>query len=310
MSRRYSRRRNNKNDWTKGKHDGRSRGALAQYLNPFSSSSVVPCIPDGSTAYSTGFREQSSHRLNLSTPVSYFLLLPSFISPCMHWMANAELQDWGVTDLTAANLTDPALVPIVPVSGYSVNFRNAIDQCRLVSAGVQLKCVSNAGMNDGYFEAVRIPSQNLFAERINLRDMVLSPTYIHGKIRDLEAYTFQLKPIAGHDWRAPQQFWNTSTAVTAANAVEAVTAGLNERDASFDAILIKFVPTKTAVNNVIAQPTVVHAHTVHNFEVQFDDSSIMAKFMQTPPKDLAGYERCRSKLTSNLRAGRSVYNAR
>jgi len=291
MPAKNSRRKNSKSSWTRGKRNNEVAGCTALMLNPFSNASVIPRIPDGKPTYSTGFREQTTAELLLTVP-HYVLLFPSVKVPMLMFKKG----DTAVGELTLGEAAEGVTLVDSASQAYSTTFSTNVELARIVSQGLSIKCTSNAQYNDGYFEAIRLSSTSLKNEKIALSTLPNNPSYVHGKLRDIESYSFQLKPVDEHHFGDPsvqsQELTNQKQILDDMNV-----------DSSFDAILIKLVPGPEL-------KTSLFFHTVTNFEVVYDESSEMAKFMTSAPKDLAAVERVRSILTSNNKAARSIYHAR
>ena len=277
-----------------GYANDRVKGATAVMLNPFTNQSVIPRIPDGSVTFSTGFREQIARPLQGCVNTTYLLFTPGLCTNLLNTPptqvppleANGEfaLNSFFDDDL------DPRNFRWVTTSG-------SVEKIRIVSAGLSLKCTSNASQNNGYFEAIRLPMANSIVEETVLPDLFCQhPSYVHGKLRDIESYSFQIKPCTSDIQWYNQNQMSFDPGVVPLNEM------MNLRFSTFDSILIKIVAG--------TNPTDLFAHSVTNFEVVYDEDSELSKFMTTTPKDLAAVERVRSLLTSNMKAARSIYNAR
>lgn len=305
-------------------------------LNPFSNVSTIPRIPDGLAAYSTGYREQITEAVNLDG-IKYLLLYPGLTRPFIT-IEDPPNQN-PAADLTLGVMTGGRLLRTNEVA--FTGSMAYVESVRIVSQGLSMKCTSNSQNNDGYFEAIRLSSNSLSREAVNIQAMANHPSYVHGKIRDLDSYTWQLKPAQASRWIDPAGVKDVLdikavTPVTdlliGGNTEEAdgdeiipdaapgstvftnppqgsnsaVPLALDYNDPTFDTILIKLVPTST----LLSSPTQVFLHAVTNFEVVYDESTQLAKFMTSAPKDLDAWERCKSVLTSNMKACRSIYHAR
>lgn len=335
MPRGYRKYKSRRSSGSKGFRNNEISNLSSVILNPFSNVSTIPRIPDGLATYSTGFREQVTDSLTLNT-VKYILLYPGLTRPFLCYSDFNNVQS--NADLTLGIESAQRTIK-TQERAFSVSMSN-VESIRIVSQGLSLKCTSNSQNNDGYFEAIRFNSNSLSVESVNVQSMANNPSYVHGKIRDLDSYTFQLKPSQISTFKDPNWMRNdliqtnsdeqvdptagamqegadgdevaapappgTQVVTTPADAnnLNDIPCALDFCDSSWDSILIKLVPTN------FQNSTSVFLHTVTNFELVYDESSEMAKFMTTAPKDLNAWERCKSVLTSNMKACRSIYHAR
>lgn len=289
-----------RNHYGYGRNNNRADTGLAMYLNPFTSKNSTPKIPDGKCLLSTGLREQLTYQIDAPEAgnVNAFILTPSFHKGFLVYR-NFTFNESNPT--AVININDLQDLLNTPVGGsptghlttsvnqaqnaFSTKFANFttsksnIERVRLVSAGMKLMCTSNSGSNDGWFRATRfVMNSNGADETIDLKQLVNEPSYVTGKIRDLNKYIFQLKPTdTDHDFTEPT----------------GNTFGPHTHDKNYDSILLLLNQGTT---------TEVVAHTTHNFEIIFNQDEIMSKFHTGCPKDLVGLDKAQSKLMSNVKA--------
>jgi len=224
---------------------------LVVYRNPFSTATTNPKIPDGKVLQSCGIRLQAVNEFtNNVSPHMQFVIYPGLMNGVSYidWEPNVALVPAAVPvnagvnpdtppdrrlitrgDMKYSNLT--SFASSVPVANGAVDFPAAtwnvdytqqnesstLTQWRVVSQGVRLSLTNNSDENDGWFEAIRMPTKRnpeYFEVRqptgpggpygvvvpdptipwIANRNLVEHPSYVTGKIRDMHRYLFQLKP--------------------------------------------------------------------------------------------------------------------
>lgn len=146
-----------------------------------------------------------------------------------------------------------------------------IKEFRIVSAGLKLSLVNNSDTNNGYWEAIRVPNENIDfvgvkADLVSYcanatANLIDQPSYCTGKLKDIHKYVFQLKPDGNnHDVTR----WTANTDI----------------DKSLDMILIKIVGRASAVaEDAVVDATHFIAHHVSNQEVTYAPTSTLHRFM-------------------------------
>jgi len=285
-----SRSRRSKKKWTTGYRNNLLRNTTSLMLNPFSNYSALPKIPDGACTLSTGVREQCTFPIPGGSGCTYFLLYPGVIgnfayTPYIPSKSTINLK----SDLFEGGSQDNGQFSIA-------NTTTLVEKCRIVSCGMSIKCTSNAANNDGYFEAIRLTSTSLASEEVNMSTLAQNPSYVHGKLKDIESYSWQLKPT-----NASHGFYNMYYGPPDGSSITSDSSAVH--NSNYDLILVRVTAGSSSKTDLFV-------HTITNFELQYDESSPMSKFQTTCPKDIAAVERVRSVLTSDLKAARSIYHVR
>lgn len=317
-SNRYSKK--SKKHWTKGNHDSRSRAALATYLNPFvQNSGYTPCIPDGLPTYSLGLSDKHKNLIELNQEMNFILLFPGIMRNILYFSSNADF-----------NSQESLISQLIPDLQYATDIlspwdanRSVVDNafhwefmetCRLVSAGLRIETVTNMDYDDGYFEAVRLSPQALLTDGLDTAKFPNNPSYVQGRLQEIDKYKFQLHPIADSNLIPSFQIYDASSneimdrdfqyiAPYDPADVDSERARLLDLvelscDPAWDCILIKIVPNRFSM----ATPAKILTEVAKNYEFIFDQDHHLSKFSQPPPKDLAGYSRAKTNLTQNNKA--------
>ena len=193
--------------------DSQSVRQLQVYRYPFSTATSNPKIPDGKLTQSTGIKVQNV-KGNLTGEDVYILLFPGLNTHCLIINgATNEYLGWSVgvegthTGYATANGN------WTKINGWT--------QWRLVSKALCLKCIVNDDKNNGYFEAVRFPinqidksifiedkktdtgktallfthvQQTLLDEIKKQGNWLLNPLYQSGKVKNIGQFEFRLQP--------------------------------------------------------------------------------------------------------------------
>lgn len=233
-------------------------GAMSILINPFSTSTMAPKLPDGKVPRTSGIRLRNTGELACSiTGPSMIALIPG--------LSNALC--WNISG--AATVAAPAAF-----SGHigTVADRANVQKGRIVSAGMRLSLLNNADENDGYWEACRMPvSASDFTidattglARLNFlvdatKNLSQYQTYQTGKIRDLHRIQFDLSSQdTEHDY-------NTLLAAAAGDMV----------DTRFDVVIVK-------INGRLGtgvSPTRLMYNCISNQELVYKEDTALARLM-------------------------------
>lgn len=158
-------------------NNSRAHNAISVYLNPFSTKTTQPKIPDGKTNMSLGIRQNVNMNItNDDAPT--------------------------ITCLIRAHNTTPLEVDGAAVSNTDYQFPvadNANSKWRVVSQAARFMLINNNDNNEGWFEAARISDYAL--STVDGTSIVDLPSYFTGRLRDIGKYIFQLKPLnIDHDF--------------------------------------------------------------------------------------------------------------
>jgi hypothetical protein len=149
-------------------YKSKGKDALAVYVNPWSTATTNPKVPDGKCRMSTGLRMQAVREYSndaINTRMEFVIF------PGLACGLSANTQTINTGGLTAADLQLPAndwLGDMIyenhgkflaTTTGDNIEFKqetaDAISKWRLVSQAVRFTLINNADENDGWFEAVR-----------------------------------------------------------------------------------------------------------------------------------------------------------
>ncbi len=248
---------------------------LAVQRNAFSTAATAPKLCDGRVSHSCTLREAGvTVTKTEDTEALFFCLFPCITGGF-----------WSM-DTAGANMKFHVAGSENFLNGVG-NAKNAPDQAadkfRLVSAGMRLSCINASENNEGYFEAVRYVTDGRDIDFINMTQGTATvkipntaltgasqlgsgiltssrwpnhPTYVTGKLRDLYKHMFYLQPQQDREM----------------NQLDPTLKDYGF-DKNFDMILVKVsaIPTSTV-------PIAVHAHTVHNWEVQYDANQSSSRY--------------------------------
>ena len=135
--------------------DAQAVRQLTVYRYPFSTATSNPKIPDGKLTQSIGYRWM--HSTTIDAPNMLFILAPLFMTvgiSCPVTENNDVVQtlyNWHT------NVPESSVTTHVGTN-RTLNYNGAIGRWRVVSQALKLKCINSDDMNDGHWEAIRIPS--------------------------------------------------------------------------------------------------------------------------------------------------------
>lgn len=194
---------------------------LTVFNDPFSNKSLTPRIPDGKTTTSIGhkYHFRQTFTLGQTGAQQYdcnIIAYPGLSSPgaVLYGTDPAAIsQKWYtfVNDLAPRN------------SNQEQRENDAIFKYRVVGVGLHVTLLSNSDANDGWWEAVRIPTSshlnewNLIREppdtpsvlvptqrnfELPTTDILNLPSYTTGRLRDLHHVVFHINPEGNeHDFQ-------------------------------------------------------------------------------------------------------------
>jgi hypothetical protein len=267
---------------------------LQTYRYPFSVATSCPKIPDGKVTQSIGLRAQAT--TVTTSKETLFILAPTFTTGLtIHNQVTVNT----VSSLTTNYASNPLFsTDVDEIAGGSNNLKvknknDTLGKWRVVSQGLRLKCVNNDDNNDGYWEAIRLnsnDSSDFFLPFLNSQDSkkgyirpsynflehcwdkvnwLQNPTYCSGKVKNLGQFEFRLSPQVGeHDFIAVPKTIELNESNLDAKFDNTVDDGVNLfhlfrycLDTSFDIVCIK-VQGRTDGN------TSIHSHLVQNVEAR------------------------------------------
>lgn len=294
-----------KGKWTKGTRWANAlKDFNSVYLNPFSSASTCAKITDGECTYSCGLRLQTALPLTNNTSAPILLLLFPGIHGCLAFFSVQE------TDGGA------------PLFKQYTEFDDQeITSWRYVSAGVRFMLTNNSDTNEGFFEAVRVPIQNGSKNtntkiapvendtqikqwapdllKLFQQNLVENPTYICGRLRDIQKYEFQIKPQKGD-----HVFKNRESIQDGADPNDITYTNTDTLDDNFDAVFIKITGRPSTTGSTDQSQIMVHSCS--NLEICYDQRASLARFHTPGARDLSGLGRVQNILQSNMKAARRV----
>jgi hypothetical protein len=187
---------------------------LQVYRYPFSVATSNPKVPDGKLTSSLGLKIQ--HVGSNQAADQLFVMAP---------LLNHHGHRYTVGTTTRENVTwNLGSRSTTAADGVNklVTFDHFAEDYRIVSKALKLRCISSDDFNDGYWEAIRIPSndrkRNYFQNPVATatpgeyeikevaaypaylttliakQNWLINPTYQSGKIKNLGQYEFRLQP--------------------------------------------------------------------------------------------------------------------
>jgi len=235
----------------------------ASFLDPFDGKITQPKILDGSVTRSSGlkFRQTGSFTLDATGADNYICILPGLSNGLL--MRKAADGAWTMPNAYPTHL------------GTTTNRAN-VRKCRLVSTALKLSLLNSSDDNEGYWEAVRVPTEGLIVSdttapvgedyRIRttatfaLTDLANYNTFQTGRLRDLHRFLFKLNSTAPD---------HTFKDILGASDIPAVKDCYDE---AFDMVFIRIVGRVDAVT-----PSMIQYDFVANMEVVYKDDTVMAK---------------------------------
>lgn len=234
----------------------------ASFLDPFDAKINQPKILDGSVTRSSGlkFRSTGNITLDATGADNYIAIFPG-LSNGLAW----RLGSGGTLNVTTA--------PYPTHLGTTADRAN-VRRARLVSSGLKLSLLNSSDDNEGYWEAIRIPVEQMVLvdlaapngeeyrlhTNVNQTNFANFPTFQTGRLRDLHRFLFKLNSVAPDH---PFKEILTSSAVPTA---------IDCYDTGFDMIVIRLVGRIDAVT-----PTMLQYDFISNQEVVYKDDTVMAR---------------------------------
>jgi hypothetical protein len=248
---------------------------LATLRSPFSTAVGACKVPDGRASSSIASREACAGVAIADADTNALLFC---LTPCL-------LGSFSCIKLKNGSAAQPnATPPVAAVSGVVeylspgnditlASAANGPDKYRMCSVGMRLSAINAAQFNNGWFEAIRVPtdySQTEFRldnttgvavpletfenKLIENQKWCNHPSYVTGKIPELHKHQFYLQPTSDRDF----QRWTTSPIFM---------------DTNFDMILVRVYANKGAVPSLS-----IHYHAVAHHEYQYDSGSEKARY--------------------------------
>jgi hypothetical protein len=203
--------------------------------NAFGKATSQPKIPDGRASTSIGLCTQSvfETRNDPEWNVQHFMLFPGMTTAVIY-KSNNNANDYKCADMGLGQIADWSSVS-------EITQGKRWSQWRIVSSGIQFKCLNTNDMDDGWFEAIRchraLKTDDWYAvntvatDTANpgiggavaplglLNDMIVQsmiqhPSYVTGLIRDIHKFQFELHNVMDdHDFQRCQQLikYNSNT---------------------------------------------------------------------------------------------------
>jgi hypothetical protein len=220
--------------------DSSAAASLAIYKDAFSNSTGAAKIPDGKTISSVGARLQIAKELKNTAAgddILHILLYPGATQGMVVWGDEGALSS---RNFTASNYNDHMSYDGTLVYGAGVQAdgniinNDNINSWRCVSSALRLRLLNTVEENDGWFESIRYkdgfranefgfysgdntnqqnklvygPDTTLLG-RLEVKNLVNSPSYETGALRDIGKYTFALQPqTEDHDFiQLRKRYW-------------------------------------------------------------------------------------------------------
>jgi hypothetical protein len=264
--------------------------------NPFSTVVANPKVPDGKVFARKGVRNSVIGVVKFDYGNCTLMLQPSYSSPMTVMFPTSATADLN----SLLHFSD---------SGHSFVFDDVAHTCtrnsygpdkwRLVSAGLRVTLTQISSENDGWFEAIRynptFSPAGYYIERGATTSLPTTcgrilrgtgfltgswegdPSYMTGKLRDIENYMFYLQCGDERKFvRFPDSWEEVAVSDGTTNdfycQANSLTPGIMN-DKAFDVVLVRChseVETSTFTN--------ILTHTVHNFEEVHVPPGLVAKF--------------------------------
>jgi hypothetical protein len=241
---RYSRKKRARRPRNKGQNPEVNK-CVAVYLNPYSTATQHPKIPDGSRNYTLGASFRSQFAVTGQT-IDVILIPTLTCFGCTHVTANNPFYWSTVTEATGESAFVPHQLNLTNPQG---NLQNVTYEAwRGISFGMKVRTINNDQQNDGHYQAVRVKPchpvayindrvedllpMNQIPSQIPIADVSTwpnDPTYSSGRIKDLIAKDFMLATEENeHPW--VELFDN---------------ANVKKMDTSFDIVCLRLNGTAT-----------------------------------------------------------------
>lgn len=247
------------------------QNSLAVMRNPFSTATTTPKVCDGKMGHSVGVREGVAVDVSDEEGELAFILSPGLTSSLC---------------TIAANKTSPEVVyhansGDAQISSTGTKTPDNPDRFRLVSAGMRITCINNSENNNGWFEAIRVPISFTYSEATAslLADTIViggqpvinsvlenelirtatwanHPSYVTGKLRNLEKHLFYLQPTGDRE-------------------VNLLGTPADYFDKAFDIVMVR---VHAAASTDVTQKLTCMVHCVTNWEYSYDASNPRSRY--------------------------------
>lgn len=245
---------------------------LAVQRSAFSTATAAAKICDGRTSGSIATREAACN-VNIADAANgctFFVLHPTL---------SGGLTIFESPSGTTAPTNYKTHVQFDANNAIPPQLGNALspEKFRCVSAALRLSCVNSAQFNNGWFEAIRVPTDyngndwNDLGEgdyptpkpTIETNLLISSrwcnhPSYVTGKLADLYKHQFYLQANGDREFEKLNWFGNGTVVI----------------DTNMDMVFVR-VHVQIAPNNV---PNAIHYHSVHHFEMMYDATSDKCRY--------------------------------
>lgn len=255
----------------------------------FSTATAAAKVPDGRVSNSIASREAACNCFigDVTQDRVVFVLQPSIAVGSLRYDIVQGATNLDPTVPVRAN--DQTTTALFDANNFVSNAANANapDKYRIVSAAMRLSCVNASEYNNGWFEAIRVPTEYSTNEysmmsgqeigQVGIANigrvpnptwedniMVSSkwcnhPSYVTGKLSNLYKHQFYLQPIADREFVR-------NSPIGDVNASDGL-------DRNFDTVLIRISATTNALI-----PLGIHWHTCFHIETQHDAGSASARY--------------------------------
>jgi len=282
--------------------------------NPFSTAVSTARIPDGSAVLSSSSRLSISKRYNASTGVATMALYPGFTG---HFFISAKLVNPSQeTDNPSLDITSRTFARTASGSETVLTMnQNCPSKYRVTALGMRISLIENSENNDGWFEAIRIPATydaqdfefsagagpdnrmilkddsaifggilGMHADASTFKNWAMNPTYITGKLRDINRHTFMCHRENDLDFVDVGNINNIVAEGGTNSIVRASNPKMWWADPNMDTILIRCF---SATGSGTSAGMNFHVHTVQHVEEQFEPDTELARYMTKPPSNPA-----------------------
>jgi hypothetical protein len=242
---------------------------LRSLVDPFDRTIEQPKILDGRVPRSAGLRlrRNGKYTCNLVGWSNWFLLHPGF-----HNCLSTNGWDPALNSGAGGNVPNGAEWTFSNHTGTSATERGYINRMRTVSCGMRLSLQNATDQDEGYFEAIRIPSgQAGFLTTVGSTSMYYTidtthaswtelttselsdrPSYITGKLKDIERIYFKTNAYGvDHDFLSPTSL-----------------------DGNHDLVIVRVFGRVAASN-----PTILQVETCCNQEIVYKDTVSQSRLL-------------------------------
>lgn len=277
----------------RGSTDNMAKRSLAVYSNPFSTATLSAKVPDGRTTLSVGVRHQAHYAIKNENAASVITI---YVHPTL--TNGLTIENAGNEAGTAVlepyeHLRRTRYIGVMSFDDVNGSYIQDVfpQGWRIVSSGLKMFLTNNWQENSGWFEAARInytTGSFIMGEDpleaghfhhmvdpalIDQTNLITQPSYVSGKLSDINAHLFQLKPRnTDHEFQNP-----------------------NQLKLNFDGIIIR-------IHGAAATRLVLHQVT--NFEFEYSSDNYLSRFQNEGQKSLSALERTQTNLMKDVKAAK------